>query len=70
MSVAKCFLSFLNKIIHKKDIILFNGYPAYSDNSLALYKYIFDCRKDLTQKYKLLWGQESEDQKGKRHVYD
>lgn len=62
MSVAKCFLSFLNKIIHKKDIILFNSYPAYSDNSLALYKYIFDCRKDLTQKYKLLWGQESEDE--------
>lgn len=61
MSVAKRFLSFLNKFIPKKNIILFNSYPAYSDNSLALYKYIFDCRKDLTQKYELLWGQESKD---------
>lgn len=58
---AKQILSLLNKIIPKKNIILFNSYPAYSDNSLALYKYIYDNRKDLLEKYELIWGQESED---------
>lgn len=54
-------LSILNLIIPKKNIILFNSFPAYSDNSFALYKYILENRKDITDKYQLIWGQDKND---------
>lgn len=49
---------FTNRIIKKKNIILFNSYPAYSDNSKALYEYIMDNRPDIAKKYRIIWGQE------------
>lgn len=51
-------LIFANKIFPKKKIILFNSYPAYSDNSRALYEYIINNRKDISSKYKIIWAQE------------
>lgn len=47
-----------NKTIKKKDIILFNSYPAFSDNSKALYEYIINNRPDIAKNYRLIWGQE------------
>lgn len=51
-------LTFLNKIIPKKNILLFNSYPPFSDKSLALYEYIIARRPDITERYRLIWGQE------------
>ena len=51
-------LTFLNKIIPKRNILLFNSYPPFSDNSLALYEYIIAHRPDITERYRLIWGQE------------
>ena len=48
-------LSIINAIIPKGPIIIFNSFPDASGNSLALYEYIVKERKDLTQKYKLVW---------------
>ena len=50
----------LNHLIPKKDVVLFNSYPAYSDNAKALYQYIVRERPDLTARYKLIWGQEKD----------
>ena len=52
----------MNKLFPKKDLILFNSFPAYSDNSLALFEYIIENRKDITQKYEIIWGQEVKDE--------
>ena len=51
-------ISMGNKINPKRNIILFNSYPAYSDNSRALYEYILMNRPDIKKKYKIIWGQE------------
>lgn len=60
MSRLKKIVTLLNKIVKKKNIILFNSFPDYSDNSLALYRYICDHRKDITEKYEIIWGQEKD----------
>ncbi|MCD7709984.1 MAG: CDP-glycerol glycerophosphotransferase family protein, partial [Porphyromonadaceae bacterium] len=61
MSVLYRLLHVVNKIIPKKNIVLFNSFPAYSDNAAALYKYIISNRQDIVSKYKLVWGQDSEE---------
>ena len=43
----------LEKIIPKNNIILFNSFPDYSDNSYALFRYMIEYNFD--QKYKLVW---------------
>lgn len=39
----KKILSIANKMISKKDIILFDSYPDFCDNSYALYKLFVIC---------------------------
>lgn len=56
--LLKNILQLTDKIFPKRNIILFNSYPAYSDNSRALYEYILRNRPDITKKYKIIWGQE------------
>lgn len=56
--LLKDILGLTDKIVPKRNIILFNSYPAYSDNSRALYEYILRNRPDITKKYKIIWGQE------------
>ena len=51
-------LMLANKVIRKRKIVLFNSYPAYSDNSKALYEYIINNRPDIAKKYRIIWGQE------------
>lgn len=51
----------MNKILPKRNLIIFNSYPAYSDNSFALYEYIMKSREDITQQYEILWGQKPEE---------
>ena len=38
----------VNKLVKKKKRILFNSYPAYSDNSWTLFEYIVNNRSDIT----------------------
>ena len=59
MRVLKSILKGINHIIPKSNTIIFNSYPPYSDNALALYNYIIEDRPDITSKYKILWGQET-----------
>ena len=54
-NIIVCFLSLINAIVSKKNIIIFNSFPDVSDNSLALYEYIVKSRKDIFKKYKLVW---------------
>lgn len=56
----KSALEMANKIIPKRNIILFNSYPAYSDNARALYEYIMVNRPDVTKKYVIIWEQEKD----------
>lgn len=49
-------LSWINGIIPKKNLILFESYPDYSDNSYALYEYIINNRKDILERYKIAWA--------------
>ena len=58
LKVLQCILEWANRLVSKRNIILFNSYPAYSDNSRALYEYILRNRPDITKKYKIIWGQE------------
>lgn len=48
-------------VFHKENIILFNSFPAYSDNALQLYEYIENERPDIVKKYKIYWAQSSKD---------
>lgn len=59
--MLKKILSLLNKVTPKQNIILFNSYPAYSDNARALYDYIQKSRSDILTKYKVFWCQSPED---------
>lgn len=54
-------LHVVNKAVPKSRIVLFNSFPAYSDNALALYEYIIRNRPDIVARYKLVWGQASPD---------
>lgn len=47
--------TFLNNLIPKKNLILFNSFPDYSDNALQLYLYIILNRDDILKKYKIIW---------------
>ena len=58
LKVLQCIMEWANRLVPKKNIILFNSYPAYSDNSRTLYEYILRNRPDITKKYKIIWGQE------------
>ena len=49
-------LSTFNKIIPKKNIILFNSFPAYCDNSWELYVYILNNRPDIIERFDIYWG--------------
>ena len=51
----KKIISFINYCIPKKNIILFNSYPFYSDNARSLYEYIKKNRDDITDKYDIYW---------------
>lgn len=48
-------LNFLNKIIPKKNYVIFNSYPDFCDNSYELYSYIIHNRQDLLKKYTFFW---------------
>lgn len=52
-------LTLINKIIPKSNSVLFNSYPAFSDNAWALYEYIVSSRPDITNNYRIIWAQES-----------
>ena len=48
-------LNLLNKIVPKKNIILFSSFPDFDDNAYQIYIYIRSNRRDLTEKYNLIW---------------
>lgn len=52
----KKLISKVNQNINKKNIILFNSFPIYSDNAKALYEYIISNRPDISANYKLIWA--------------
>lgn len=56
--ILLCVMEWFNRLIPKKNIILFNSYPAYSDNSRSLYQYILTNRPDITENFKIVWGQD------------
>lgn len=45
--------SILDKLIPKTNIIIFNSFPDYSDNSYALFRYML--KNNLEKKYELIW---------------
>ena len=51
----KYIISLLNRLAKKENIIIFNSFPDYSDNALALYDYILKNREDIQEKYQILW---------------
>ena len=53
-------LTWANRLVKKRKIILFNSYPAYSDNSRALYEFIENNRSDITKNYEIIWAQEKD----------
>lgn len=56
-------VNFLNNLIPKKNIVLFNSFPDMSGNAWAVYCYIKRERPDLQKKYRLIWsvGRKEED---------
>ena len=48
-------ISLLNRLVKKTDIIIFNSFPDYSDNALAVYNYILKNREDIRKKYQIVW---------------
>ena len=48
--------SLINQIVPKSNIVIFNSFPAFSDNSWELYCYMHKYRKDIFKKYKIFWG--------------
>lgn len=56
MSMIKKILTFINRIVPKKNQIIFHSFPDLSDSSFAVYEYLIKNRQDICTKYKLLWG--------------
>lgn len=46
----------LNKVIPKKDLVIFNSFPDAGGNAGAVYEYIMKHRPDIVEKYKLVWA--------------
>lgn len=49
-------ISLINRLLPKRNIIVFNSFPDISGNALALYKYILSQRPDITHKYTIVWS--------------
>lgn len=60
MRVIKNILTFINRIIPKKNQILFHSFPDMSDSSKAIYEYLLKNRRDICRRYELLWGIDDE----------
>ena len=56
--ITKKILTIINKVIPKSNSIIFDSFPAFSDNAWALYNYIISSRPDIVEKYDLIWAQE------------
>lgn len=56
MGKLSSLLSFVNSIVPKRNIIIFNSFPDVSGNALALYEYMLRNRGDMVSKYKLVWS--------------
>jgi len=68
--MLKKFINFVNKIIPKKNIILFNSFPDISGNALMLYRYIVMHHQELLQKYKIIWTINQKDKLEARKTLD
>lgn len=53
--MIKKLFSVLNMIVPKTNIILFNSFPFYSDNSKSVYEYILKNRQDILKNNKIYW---------------
>jgi len=56
--MIKNIVTFLNRLIPKKDMVLFSSFPDFSDNAFVLYEYMRKKRPDLMSRYKVLWAQD------------
>lgn len=54
--MSKKILTYLNRLIPKRKIILFDSFPNICDNSYALYEYIINNRSDICNTYNLVWA--------------
>ena len=61
MIKIKKIFSWINTLVPKTNIILFNSFPPYSDNAKAVYEYLVENEKEITQKYKLVWAQDTDE---------
>jgi CDP-glycerol glycerophosphotransferase (TagB/SpsB family) len=48
-------LNFINRIIPKGNIIIFNSFPDIEGNALALYRYIVEEKPELLDRYRIVW---------------
>lgn len=56
MAFFRKLFALINKIIPKRNIIIFNSFPAFSDNAFPVYDYIYNNRPDVKKKYNLIWS--------------
>lgn len=54
-------IEYINKLIIKRNVVIFNSFPDVSGNALALYSYIIRERPDIVSKYRLVWCVDSKD---------
>ena len=54
--MLKKIVNLVNKLVPKKNIILFNSFPDISGNSLMLYRYMTEHQKEFISQYEIVWS--------------
>ena len=53
--MLKKIVNVVNRIVPKKDMILFNSFPDIGGNSLMLYRYIVKNEPELLKTHQIIW---------------
>lgn len=60
--MMKKILTWINGVLPKRNVIIFNSNPDLADNAYALYSYIIKNRIDIQKKYKIIWTVNTKEQ--------
>ena len=68
--MLKKIVNVVNKILPKKNIILFNSFPDISGNSLMLYRYMTEFEPEFLEKFQIVWSINGNDESGARKILE
>ena len=68
--MLKKIVNVANKIVPKKNMILFNSFPDISGNSLMLYRYMAEHQREFLKSVQVVWSIQGDDEKLARKLLE